>query len=471
MRMIGRNGASGEVHPTSAMVRYDRVLAMLRAVIVLCAAGMLYAGSGSLDGDWTGAFQVSGQTLHFIVRIDGQSGTFESVDQHATVPLKSVHLDGRDVRIDMGIATFDGALDVAGKSIAGTFHQGAFASALTLTRSDKPLPKALRPQEPVRPFPYTEEDVTFAGGGGVVLAGTFTYPKQGGPFTTALLITGSGAQDRDEALLGHRPFLVLSDYLTRRGFAVLRLDDRGTGKSGGVFATTTYADKVADALAAVAWLKTRKEADPARLGLIGHSEGGTIAPMAAAESKDVAFVVMLAGIGVPGAQVLKQQGIDVTRAAGGTEAQVQFQVDMQQKLFDIWHNAASTEAAEKLTRELLGPAADGQIAAMKSRTFQDLLQLDPAPTLRKLRCSVLALNGSKDKQVAARQNLPAIAAALAESGSSDWSVVELPGLNHLFQTADKGSLDEYAKIEETIAPIALKTLGDWLASRYLQQRN
>ncbi len=274
--------------------------------------------------------------MNFQVHLDANSGTWESVDQSATIPIKSVQVKGRAVEIGLGIAGFEGQLDTAGEKIEGSFKQGTSAVPLTLKRFTGEFVAARRPQDPVPPYPYASEDVIIVSAGDIKLAGTLTMPKAGGPFPSVLLISGSGAQDRDEALLGHRPFLVLSDYLTRAGFAVLRLDDRGTGKSSGVFATTSYVDKVADVLAAVRYVKGRKDVDAARIGLIGHSEGAAIGPMAAAESRDIAYVVMLAGIGVKGADVLKQQGIDSMRAAGGTEAQVASQVEIQAKLLAIY---------------------------------------------------------------------------------------------------------------------------------------
>lgn len=410
--------------------------------------------------------------MNFRVHLDANSGTWESVEQGATIPVKSVQVTGSAVEIGLGIAAFQGKLDNAGEKVEGSFKQGPNAVALTLKRFPGEFTMAKRPQDPVRPYPYASEEVTIAALGGIRLAGTLTMPKAGGPFPAVLLLSGSGAQDRDETLLGHRPFLVLSDYLTRAGFAVLRLDDRGTGKSSGVFAETGYTDKVADAQAAVQYLKSRKELNAARIGLIGHSEGASIGPMAAVESRDIAFVVMLAGMGVKGADVLKQQGIDSTRAAGGTEAQVASQVEMQAKLLAIYREAKSPEAAREQTRQLFGagPRAEGQIQMMESATFRDLLAFDPEPVLRKLSVPVLAMNGSLDVQVSARQNLPAIAAALAASASKDWQVTELAGLNHLFQPAKSGGLAEYAAIQETIAPLALRTLNTWLTERFLIQK-
>ena len=445
---------------------------MTKWLMVFCCAASLCGQGQNVNGNWTGAITLAGRTLNFRVHLDANSGTWESVDQSATAPVKSVQVKGRAVEVGLGVASFEGQLDTAGEKIEGSFKQGTIAVPLTLKRFTGKFVAARRPQDPVPPYPYASEDVTIVSAGDIKLAGTLTMPKAGGPFPGVLLISGSGAQDRDEALLGHRPFLVLSDYLTRAGFAVLRLDDRGTGKSSGVFATTSYADKVADVLAAVRYVKGRKDVDAARIGLIGHSEGASIGPMAAAESRDIAYVVMLAGIGVKGADVLKQQGIDSTRAAGGTEAQVASQVEIQAKLLAIYREAKSPEAAREQARQFLGagPRAEGQIQMMESATIRDLLAFDPAPVLRKLSVPVLAMNGSLDVQVSAKQNLPAIASALAASASKDWQVTALSGLNHLFQSAKTGGFAEYAEIQETIAPLALRTLNAWLTERFLIQK-
>ena len=242
------------------------------------------------------------------------------------------------------------------------------------------------------------------------------------------------------------------------------MDDRGTGKSAGVFADATYADKVADAIAGVELLKTRKEIDPKRIGLLGHSEGGAIGPLAANASKDVAFVVMMAGPGLRGDQVMKQQGIDIVRASGGDEAAVNKQAEVQSKMFQILREEKDPPAAEKRIRDMLGtlPGAEAQAQAAVSSTVRELIAYDPGPVLRSLTCPVLALGGTLDLQVSAKQNLPAIAAALAESKSANWQVVNLPNLNHLFQTAKTGNVPEYSAIEETISPLALRTIGDWL---------
>jgi hypothetical protein len=221
------------------------------ATFLLLGAALLAQTPPSASGNWLGTLNAGGQKLRLALQIENGSGAMISLDQgSAKMPIKQLDVTARAVKIDIGIATYEGTLDTAGRQMTGTFTQGGTSFPLTFQRVDK-IEEVKRPQNPVRPFPYVEEEVSFKGGGGVALAGTLTYPKSGAPFAAVLLLTGSGPQDRDEALMGHRPFLVLSDYLTRLGFAVLRVDDRGTGKSAGVFSDATYADKVADAVAGV----------------------------------------------------------------------------------------------------------------------------------------------------------------------------------------------------------------------------
>lgn len=344
---------------------------------------------------------------------------------------------------------------------------GAFspmpASAQQTTAADS------RPQTPKPPFPYAAVEVGFDSAPGVRLAGTLTLPPGSGPFPVAVLIHGSGQHDRDETIFGHKPFLVLADSLTRRGIAVLRYDKRGVGGSSGRPLSATVADYAQDAKGAVAFLRGRREIKAGRIGLIGHSEGATVAPMVAAEDPGIAFVVMMAGVGVPGDQALLAQNRAILKAAGGTDAQMDAAEQANRKVYDIVKSdAPDAEVVEKLNATLtsLGLSADrarASAAQISAPYFRWFFRYDPQPTLRKLRCPVLAIDGSKDVQVVARQNLPAIRTALKDD--PDATVLELPGLNHLFQVADTGGPDEYGRIQETITPSVLKLIGDWVVER------
>jgi hypothetical protein len=326
-----------------------------------------------------------------------------------------------------------------------------------------------RPQTPKRPYPYAEETVTFPSlARGVTLAGTLTLPKTPGPHAAVVLVSGSGPNGRDELVAGHRIFLVLSDYLTRRGFAVLRYDKRGVGKSTGNYDTATTADFASDAEAGVAWLKTRSEVDPHKIGLVGHSEGGTIAPMAAVADPAVAFIVMMAGSGVPGDQIIVEQGRLIAMADGESKEKADEDAEKERETLA----AVETEKSPAALKRLLGvklaaegaPDAqiDAQVKTLTSPWIRFFLTYDPAVSLRKLTIPVLALNGSLDLQVPPAQNLPPIRKALAEAGNQHAEVDELPGLNHLFQSAKTGSPAEYGQIEETISPVALDKIANWI---------
>jgi pimeloyl-ACP methyl ester carboxylesterase len=334
-----------------------------------------------------------------------------------------------------------------------------------------------RPQTPKKPYPYTEEEVSYENTQDhVKLAATLTLPPGAGPFPAVVLITGSGQQDRNEALLGHQPFLVLADYLTRRGIAVLRADDRGMGgtsKGGPNDTTQNYAD---DALAGVAFLKARKEINPKQIGLIGHSEGGMAAPMAAAKSADVAFIVLMAGPGIAGDKLLAMQ-ISLIAAAECEKEVASALVEGQQLMATVVQEKDNAVARQKLQEASAkrGEAAkkklDAQLATASAQSyawatdwFRYFLSYDPRPTLLKVKVPVLAINGEKDLQVPAKEDLEAIEQALKEAGNKDYKIVLLPGLNHLFQTTKTGAPSEYAQIEETIAPTALQTMGDWIVA-------
>ncbi|HEY1753364.1 MAG TPA: alpha/beta hydrolase [Caulobacteraceae bacterium] len=434
-----------------------------------------------LDGAWDGVLALpTGPKLHLTLYVrSGAGGTaawMDSPDQLTYgLDVQALRRDGDAVSLAMaGLnAAFKGVVEKDGKTLDGTFTQGGGALPLTFTRRapGQAGPSLNRPQTPKPPYPYKDEDVAFEDAGAhVKLAGTLTLPKGDGPFPAVVLIAGSGPNTRNEPLLGHQVFLVLADYLTRHGIAVLRYDKRGTGVSGGDYGKATTADFADDAEAAAAYLRGRKEIDPRHVGLIGHSEGGLIAPMVAARDADVAFVVMMAGPGVDGYDILTEQGRLIAKAMGLTDAMVAQSQALREQMFDVVRHEKDPQAAAAKLKAIADAYADAhgasragmeaQAAAVDSDWFRFFYDYDPAPTLAKVHCPVLALIGSKDLQVPADQNLPPIRAALAHN--PDAEVEELPGLNHLFQTATTGSPGEYIQIEETIAPIALETITGWI---------
>jgi pimeloyl-ACP methyl ester carboxylesterase len=328
------------------------------------------------------------------------------------------------------------------------------------------------PQNPKPPFPYRSVEVSYQNtAAGVKLAGTLTLPPGTRRFPAAILITGSGPEDRDETILGHKPFWVISDYLSRRGIAVLRVDDRGVGGSTGDAMKATIPDQAGDVLSGVEYLKSRADIDARHIGVIGHSEGGIIGAVAASRSPSIRFVIMLAGTGVPGLQVLRLQEDMILRAAGAGEATIARNRAAADMMVEVIQSEPDNQAALARIRsrleEMRNPMPDAdiqkQIAMVRAPETQSMLTYDPAEALRKLRVPVLALNGSKDVQVPPQQNLPAIAAALKAAGNADFTVKELPGLNHLFQSCNQCTVAEYASIEETFSPAALAIIGDWVA--------
>jgi len=434
------------------------------------------AKPSDIDGAWMGSLDTGAIKLRVVFHIvnteDGLTATMDSLDQGAKgIPTSSVTRDGASLKIEAKSigGSFEGKIAADLSSIDGKWSQGGATMPLSLKRvKDQAELELKRPQNPVKPYPYREEEVSFDNKAqNVTLASTLTIPQGKGPFPAVLLITGSGPQDRDESLLGHKPFLVLSDYLTRHGIAVLRADDRGTGKSTGVFGTATTADFATDAEAGVTYLKRRAEVDPHKIGLIGHSEGGVIAPMLAARNKDVAFIVMMAGTGVPGDQILVAQGEAIQIASGKDPAKAATEAAKEKELLTLVETEKDQTILEKeLKEKMAGDVPEAQIGAqikqITSPWFRYFLTYDPATALRKVTCPVLAINGSLDKQVLPNQNLPPIRKALEEAGNKHFEVDELPGLNHLFQTAKTGALSEYAEIEETMSPVALEKMATWI---------
>lgn len=443
-----------------------------------------------LVGNWEGAIKPGALELRFaiILKSDekaGLKGTLYSVDQgNAEIPVTKGSFAKGEFSISMPSvgASFTGKLNEKGDEWNGTFAQGLSKFPLKLKKVAE-LTKLNRPQEPKPPFPYKTEEVSYENKAAKIkLAGTLTLPKEGGPHPVVLMITGSGPQDRDESLLGHKPFMVIADYLTRRGVAVLRVDDRGVGKSTGNFQNGTTFDFADDALAGVEYLKTRQDIDPHRIGLCGHSEGGVIAPIVATKSKDVAFIVLMAGTGVPGEDILYMQGRLIAKAMGAGAKELDKGENIQRKMFAmIKAETPSKELVSKL-RELykteLGKlddeekkavqkqggmeAVEAQIKPFEFPWFKAFLTHDPRPVLAQVKCPVLAINGELDLQVPCKENLEAIRKALEDAGHQPHTIKSFPKLNHLFQTCTTGAPTEYGKIEETINPEVLKTIGDWI---------
>jgi fermentation-respiration switch protein FrsA (DUF1100 family) len=317
---------------------------------------------------------------------------------------------------------------------------------------------------------YREQDVVFGNTqAGVELAGTLTVPPGPGPFPAVVLVAGSGPMNRDEEVFGHRPFAVLADHLARRGLVVLRYDKRGVGKSTGDFAQATTLDFAGDAISAWDFLAARPEVDAKRVGAIGHSEGGMIVPTLAANRPKTAFIVMLAGVGMTGGDLELLQNSLLKKAGGMDPADVAFEEETTRRWIAMVKAGETDAQIEEALRPRLeaaaargGGDAERAIARLHSPWWRFILTHSAIPDLEKVRCPVMALNGSKDLQVPPRENLVPIAQALARAGNTDFVVSELPGLNHLFQHAVTGDESEYGEIKEAISPQVVAMVADWI---------
>lgn len=458
------------------------------ARLLLLALGMSALGSPTpasaqeVDpvGDWTGALSVSGVSLRIVFHVaageGGLSATMDSPDQGALgIPTGSVEVVGDSLIISVPAVGggYRGRID--GDALTGRWSQGGQSLPLDLARGEAAgaPPAPVRPQHPEPPYPYGVEEVRFANAGaGIELAGTLTTPPGDGPFPGVVLVSGSGPQTRDEVVAGHRIFHVLADHLTRRGIAVLRYDDRGVGESGGDFSAATSRDFASDAAAAVAFLRTRSTVDGGALGVVGHSEGGLVAPMVAAADPQLAFVVLLAGPGVDGTEILVSQTAAMQRRSGVPAAQVEANERAIRAVAGIlttrpeavWTDEVRAALLESVpagaTAEQARAAVDPQVASFANPWMAFFVGYDPVPALESLEIPVLALNGSLDLQVLADVNLPPLRAALGERPGV--TVEELPGLNHLFQPAGTGMPTEYGTIETTFDPAALERVSTWI---------
>ncbi|HMT55139.1 MAG TPA: alpha/beta hydrolase, partial [Saprospiraceae bacterium] len=438
-------------------------------------------------GQWHGVLKVQGTQLRLVFNVTktetGISSTMDSPDQGAKgIPMTTTSFENSILKITLASAKieYEGTLG-QDNVIVGTFKQGGQSFPMNLSKEKIEKERLIRPQEPIKPYTYYSEDISFENKkAGISLAGTLTLPSKEGVFPVVILISGSGQQNRDEELLGHKPFLVLSDFLTKSGIAVLRYDDRGTALSKGDFKTATSADFATDVESAIAYLKTRKEINTKNIGLIGHSEGGLIAPMVASRSNDVAFIVLLAGTGIQGDRLLLLQQKLIGKASGISDDDLQKSELTNRKVFDIVNKSSNLE---KLNLDLTNyikqtlnhnPNA-GKPAGMSDDEFVNLqvkqianpwmqyfIKYNPAPTLEMVKCPVLAINGEKDLQVPPKENLEAIKSALSKGGNKKVTTKVLPNLNHLFQECKTGSPDEYATIEQTFSPTALSEILKWL---------
>jgi alpha/beta superfamily hydrolase len=425
----------------------------------------------------------------FHISADGKGGLISSADSpdQSAYGLKcdSTYIADNELVIEMEMlqASYRGKM-INDSTIAGIFVQQV-SIPLTLTKTDK-LAERKRPQTPKPPFSYREEEVIYNNQDKSISYGaTITIPEGKGPFPAILFITGSGPQDRDETIMEHKPFAVLADHLTKNGYIVLRVDDRGIGKTTGNFKTATSADFANDVSNGIDYLLSRPEVNKKKIGLLGHSEGGMIAPMVAEKRKEIDFLVLLAGPGVRIIDLMSEQNAAIARASGVSEEAVKqikplftkvVETIMQspdsltahQQVTAYTEYWASTQPAAILkeldfqTQENRSNYIASMITEFNSPWFRYFMAFDPSRYLTKLHAIVLALNGDRDIQVLSSQNLPGIEAALKKSKSKDYEIKELKGLNHLFQECKTCTIQEYGELEQTISPLVLETITTWL---------
>lgn len=466
---------------------YQNLLLMKKASLLLLLLFSTFIFAQDITGPWNGLLSFPGGQLRITVNVaKTETGSYTATmlvpEQSATpIPASNVFFENDIFTFAIPEANIDYRGTLQASVFKGTFTQNGYSMPLDFGREEVKMKSKLRPQEPEKPYPYHTEDVTFKNEkAGVTLAGTLTLPKKEGSYPAVILISGSGPQNRDEELLGHKPFLVLADHLTRNGIAVLRYDDRGTGSSKGSFTKATTEDFAADAEAAFQYLKTRKEINKSKIGLAGHSEGGTIAPIVASKNPDVAFIVLLAGTAIPGDELMLLQNYLLGKADGMPEEELTKLGAINRQLYDAIKQVSDTKAlktelnlifdkelkplfiSKGIPQNQVDQYAEMQINELTSPWYTNFIRYNPQPVLEKVQCPILALNGDKDLQVAPVANLDAIKRAGQKSGNKKVTIKQLPGLNHLFQESKTGSPAEYGEIEQTFSPVALDEISSWI---------
>jgi len=455
------------------------------SIILIFILSIVSAFSQDLSGDWSGKAKRGDKEITFVFNIKKEGTNYSSVMNVPTFRISGMKpavttftngkltIDGSNLGMSY-IADFNTEL----QQFEGNYKEGGIEMELNLKKGSVEIADQRRPQEPVKPYPYYEEEVVFKNNeANITLAGTLTLPNKNGIFPVAILISGSGPQDRDETFMGHKPFLVLADHLTKQGIGVLRFDDRGQGESTGDFGNATTEDFSKDVLSAIAYLKTRKDVDKKNIGLIGHSEGGIIAPLAANNTNDVAFMVLLASTGISGTELSVIQSKTLRQFPVKDEKA--YEENSRKAIAIVTSDKSEEEIKTELTahyNNFLRPILSGlnvpekninafinnQVNTSIKPWSRYFLLYNPADEIEKLQIPVLSLNGSKDTQVNAKINQNGIRQALIKGGNKDYKILELENLNHFFQECDTGKMDEYRKIEQTFSPIALKEISKWV---------
>jgi len=445
----------------------------MKNFILLFTLLFSFTSFAQIQGTWNGNIEIPNQKLPFVIHISKTNNQWKVMGEspmqtNEKFPLEKITFQNDTLKISdsqLGM-NYVGVLKNS-KQIEGKFSQRGMSFPLNLEKGEF---KLNRPQEPQPPFSYKTEDVTFENKEAKIkLAGTLTMPNGKGKFPAVVLVSGSGPQNRDEELFGHKPFLLIADYLTKNGYAVLRFDDRGVAKSEGDFSKATVFDFTSDTKAAVNYLKTVKEIDSKKIGVLGHSEGGDVAQIIAAEDYSVNFIILMAGPGLKGTEGLSLQKEALLRAANAPESEIAKGLKLNEEIYDAVLNNKNKNDREIAVRNLFeknykdalkGKELEAQVNSISSNWMYEMLKFNPQDYLPKIKCKVLALNGTKDLQVTSKENLAGIAKGL--SHNKNLKIISYEGLNHLFQKAEIGSVDEYEMIETTIEPFVLEDITKWL---------
>jgi len=469
-------------------------------VIIILSFTVVLTGQNSIDqiiGNWTGFLKIKKMKINLIFKISQNTNgklvaTMDIVEQGVR-DMKVNKIAYNDSILHMEVnklhSGFDGKISKDGKFLNGEWNLPGMNVLLKLKKVKSVVNNQKRPQDPVAPFPYKEEEVSYTNDiANITLSGTLTTPNSEGPFPAIILITGSGQQDRNETVMNHRPFLIIADHLTRNGFAVLRVDDRGIGGSSGNFKDATILDFASDVMAGVNFLIIRKKINSKYIGLLGHSEGGLVAPIVAARSKNIAFVILMAGPGISGEELILLQNIYISHALGKKKRLIQINNDFSKLIFNIIKHENKNKIALKNIqmaakkhinnlnmedRDLLNIKVDDQsfiksVQRFLSPLYRFSLFYNPKINLMKVKCPVLAINGSKDLIVPPIENLNAIERALKIGGNQHYSINKFSGLNHGFQTAKTGLPMEYGSIDETISPKVINFITEWMKKTILE---
>jgi len=461
--------------------------------------------SQNIVGNWEGSLQIQGNELPIVFHISKDvsgkySASFDSPKQKTyNNPCSDIIAKDDSVILIMNSikGQYAGRLNDKNTMLTGTWSQSGYTFPLDMTKTSETvtIKKINRPQTPKPPYPYKSEDVVYTNADKSIKFGaTFTVPIpdpnvdyfRAPVYPVVLLISGSGPQDRDETIFEHKPFAVMADHLTREGIAVLRVDDRGVAKTSGNFNKSTTADFANDVEAGISYLKTRADVDTNGIGLIGHSEGGLIAPMVASKRKDVRFIVLLAGPALPILDMMEQQSADVMASVGVAADDVKSYRPLYRNIVTAIIKAkdsasASQNAISVFKKWQIGKSAstiknttgvidektminftNAFIKDLSGPWFPYFISINPSEYLSKVNCPVLALNGEKDIQVAAKENLAAIENALKKNKNKNFKTIELPGLNHLFQHCTKCTVEEYEELEESFDTETLKIISNWI---------